>query len=121
MDIAQNHQNVTFNSQLSVSISIEALSPSLPAPVDVLSQRRMTVRQYLVLHCGPEDDQFKRLLPEDQSPLLAREEVQEALQLMRELPFLAATWLDLGENVVQLFTFDQEAEAPGAFKLGDQP
>jgi hypothetical protein len=75
------------------------------------------MRQYVILYKRGSGKEFARLNPADHANLIDREEVREAIELMRLRPFLEATCVRLDDELFNIVSFTQPAIAPNAFQF----
>ena len=75
------------------------------------------MRQYVIFYKRGVGREFVRLNPQDHANLVNRGEVREAVELMRQRPYLEATCVRLDDELFNLMSFTQEAVAPNAFQF----
>lgn len=74
------------------------------------------MRQYVILYKRGGSD-FTRLERFSHAALYDRPEVQDAINLMRDRPALEGAAIRLGDELYNITSFNQEAEAPRAFRF----
>ncbi len=77
------------------------------------------MRQYVILYKQGAGKEFARLNPKDHGPLIDHEEVREAIELMRQRPFLEGVCVRLDDELFNIMSFAQEAIAPNAFQFAE--
>lgn len=75
------------------------------------------MRQYVILYKRGAGKEFTRLNPNDHANLIDHEEVREAIELMRQRPFLEGACVRLGDELFNIVSFTQKAIAPNAFQF----
>ena len=75
------------------------------------------MRQYVILYRRGAGKEFARLNPKDHANLVDHEEVREAIELMRQRPFLEGMCVRLNDELFNIMSFTQEAIAPNAFQF----
>ncbi len=73
------------------------------------------MRQYLILYKRGAGSDFARLNPTDHAKLIDHEEIREAIELMRQRPFLEGTCVRLEDELFNIMSFTRETLAPNAF------
>lgn len=73
------------------------------------------MRQYVILYKRGAGKDFARLNPYDHANLIDHDEIREAVELMRQRPFLEGTCVRLQDELFNIISFAQEAVAPNAF------
>ena len=79
------------------------------------------MRQYAILYKRGAGGEFVRLNPTDNARLIDHDQVREAIELMRQRPFLEATCVRLEDELFNIVSFTQEAVAPNAFLFEKEP
>ena len=72
------------------------------------------MRQYVILYKRGANKDFARLNPKDHANFMDHEEVREAIELMRQWPFVEGICVRLGDELFNIMSFTQEAIAPNA-------
>ena len=75
------------------------------------------MRQYVILYKRGANKDFACLNPKDHANLVDHEEVREAVELMRQRPFVEGICVRLGDELFNIMSFTQEAIAPNAFQF----
>ena len=73
------------------------------------------MRQYVILYKRGAGKDSARLNLSDHAKLIDRDEIREAIELMRQRPFLEGTCVRLQDELFNIISFAQEAVAPDAF------
>jgi len=73
------------------------------------------MRQYVILYKRGTGTDFACLNPTDHAKLIEHEEVREAIELMRQRPFLEGTCVRLADELFNIMSSTQETTAPNAF------
>ena len=79
------------------------------------------MRQYAILYKRGAGKGFARLNPADHAKLIDHDEVREAVELMRQRPFLEGACVRLDDELFNIVSFTQEAVAPNAFPFEEKP
>lgn len=75
------------------------------------------MRQYVILYKrGPARD-FVKLKPHEHHALYSRDQVVEAIELMRQRPAVEGICVRVEDELFNVMGFDQPAEAPDAFRF----
>jgi len=75
------------------------------------------MRQYYVLYKRGAGGTYKHLQPGRDMPLYERVEVAAAVETLVTFPFMEAIALRVGDEMYNIVTFTQEAEAPNSFRF----
>ena len=73
------------------------------------------MRQYVILYKRGANKDFARLNPTDHAKLIDHDEVREAIELMRQRPFLEGTCVRLNDELFNIMSRTQAANTPNAF------
>lgn len=75
------------------------------------------MRQYKLFYKKLGAEKFAMLEPGAHKTIYDRPEVNEAIALVKERPWLEGAVVRLGDELFNVITFVQDAEAPNAFTL----
>ena len=73
------------------------------------------MRQYVILYKRGHGKDFTRLNPKDHANLIDHEEVRDAIELMRQRPFLEGACVRLNDELFNIMSLSQKAMDPNAF------
>jgi len=73
------------------------------------------VRQYVILYKRGAGEGFASLNPIDHAKLIDHDEIREAVELMRQRPYLEGLCVRLGDELFNIMSFTREAVAANAF------
>lgn len=77
------------------------------------------MRQYRIFYKRGQVDQFATLEPGVHAGIYNKPEVETAIGLIRDFPYIEGIALRVGVEQFNIIAFEQEAEAPNAFKFTD--
>jgi len=78
------------------------------------------MRQYAIFYKRGTGGEFSRLNQNDHAKLIGHEEIQEAVEVMRQKPFIERTCVRLIDELFDIVSFNQEAIAPNAFVFKEE-
>jgi hypothetical protein len=73
------------------------------------------MRQYAIFYKRGVGGEFGRLTPNENPKLIDHEEVRDAIEVMRQKPFIERACVRLVDELFDIVSFNQEALAPQAF------